>query len=206
MEQKDLYSLLERIASGISEMFGDNCETVIIDFNKINNPIVAINNGHVTSRKIGDSVSELGLKALADNKLEESLINYYAKTKDGRLIKCSTFNICSSHYRYSLGINFDCTYLTMAIGAMEDLIKTSQSVEDKFYDSSDVIIKEMIADAINYVGVSVSLMKKKDRIKAVKYLKDRGAFAIQRGVQIIASALHVSRYTVYNYIKELNRS
>lgn len=43
-----------------------------------------------------------------------------------------------------------------------------------------------------------------DVIKIVRFLDERGALLIQKGVQIIAEKLNVSRYTIYNYLNEIN--
>ena len=54
--------LLKQVAAGIAAQFGSSCEVVIHDLSR--NPdhsIVAIINGHVSGRKVGDGASnEIG--------------------------------------------------------------------------------------------------------------------------------------------------
>ena len=54
---------LKQIARGIAATFGSNCEVVVHDVSgKGNNStIVAIENGHVTGRKVGDGASQIAL-------------------------------------------------------------------------------------------------------------------------------------------------
>mgnify|MGYP002753195202 CR=1 FL=1 len=57
---------LFQLAKGISRQFGPNCEVVVhdLDSNDPNSSIVAIENGHVTGRKVGDGPSHVVLEAL----------------------------------------------------------------------------------------------------------------------------------------------
>ena len=49
-------NFLRHLAKGLADQFGPNCEVVIHDLsdNYKENSIVAIENGHVTNRKVGD--------------------------------------------------------------------------------------------------------------------------------------------------------
>lgn len=205
MNKKEYIDLLDRIAEGISKMFGNNCEVVVADLDNPDKSIISIYNGHVTGRKVGDSLSELGLKAMKDKHFDKDSINYHAKTKDGRLIKCSTFHINVSKKRLALGINFDYTNLAMAHSTLESLIRVEENIKDEFYSNPNEILDNMISDAVKLVGKPASLMNKEDRMKVVKYLDDRGALLVQKGVQIVAETLNVSRYTIYNYLNEINQ-
>lgn len=57
---------LTQIAKGLAGQFGENCEVVIHQINEdnINNSIVSIENGHVSSRHLGDGPSQVVLEAL----------------------------------------------------------------------------------------------------------------------------------------------
>ncbi|SDN07433.1 YheO-like PAS domain-containing protein [Dendrosporobacter quercicolus] len=62
-------NLLAQLARGIARQFGNNCEIVVHDLSRrsIDNSIVIIENGHVTSRKAGDGPSHEVLEALKEN-------------------------------------------------------------------------------------------------------------------------------------------
>lgn len=47
-------------------------------------------------------------------------------------------------------------------------------------------------------------MEKEDKIEIIKYLDQRGAFMIKGAVDQVADKLNVSRYTIYNYLKEID--
>ncbi len=45
MTRNEAFSMLDRMAKGIAEMFGSNCETVIHDLSDPLHPVLAIYNG-----------------------------------------------------------------------------------------------------------------------------------------------------------------
>ncbi|MEU5953079.1 helix-turn-helix domain-containing protein [Streptomyces sp. NPDC047525] len=68
-----------------------------------------------------------------------------------------------------------------------------------------------LADSLDHIllalerkrGVPLSDLDRKAKQEVVRILEARGAFAVRHGVETVAGALGVSRFTVYNY---LNRS
>lgn len=52
----------------------------------------------------------------------------------------------------------------------------------------------------------VHLMKKTHKIEVVRELDSRGFFTIREAVDLVAQRLKVSRFTVYNYLKEIEES
>ena len=57
--------LLKQIAAGIAAQFGSDCEVVVHDLSRHpDRCIVAIENGHVTGRKVGDGASRVVLEQM----------------------------------------------------------------------------------------------------------------------------------------------
>ncbi|AET69836.1 hypothetical protein Desor_4418 [Desulfosporosinus orientis DSM 765] len=204
MNQSEFIENLKRIAEGIAKTFGNNCEVLVADLDNPENAILDIQNGQVTGRKKGDSLSELGLHNIKTERTDTDLFSYSAKTGDGRLIKCTTVHLKWGKGNLALGINYDCTNIQMAVSSLESLIKIDFEINDEFHSNSNEMLDNLLADAFKLVEKPVSLMTKEDRIKIVRFLDERGALLIQKGVQIIAEKLNVSRYTIYNYLNEIN--
>ena len=61
---------LKQIAKGVAEQFGSNCEVVIHEITEKSaySSIVAIYNGHVTGRKLGDGPSHVVLEQLGSRR------------------------------------------------------------------------------------------------------------------------------------------
>ena len=114
--QLDFY---KRLAHAIALQFGDGCEVVVHDLQSADpdHSIVAIENGHVTGRKLGDGPSHVVLEALhaGPHKLEDRL-SYLTKTATGKVLKSSTVFIRDDGGRVIgiFAINFDITVLRAA--------------------------------------------------------------------------------------------
>ncbi|MFF1421548.1 helix-turn-helix domain-containing protein [Streptomyces sp. NPDC058280] len=53
-------------------------------------------------------------------------------------------------------------------------------------------------------GMPLAALDRKVKQSVVRTLEARGAFSVRHGVETVASALGVSRFTVYNYINYAN--
>ena len=115
--QTDFYA---RLAHAIAVQFGSNCEVVVHDL-ETNDPersIVAIENGHVTGRSVGDGPSHIVLDAVKAGKVHKlsDRLAYLTKTTDGRILRSSTVFIrnVDNVPVGILGINYDITVLAAA--------------------------------------------------------------------------------------------
>ena len=50
------------------------------------------------------------------------------------------------------------------------------------------------------LGAPLSDLSLEEKHRAVRMLDDRGAFTVRKGVEQVADALGVSRFTIYNYL------
>ena len=86
--------LMKRLALAITEQFGDNSEVVVHDLKGADSDhtIVAIENGHVSQRQLGDGPSRIVLETLQHKGGEApgDMRGYLTKTRDGRILKSST--------------------------------------------------------------------------------------------------------------------
>ncbi|WP_063730806.1 helix-turn-helix domain-containing protein [Streptomyces sp. RTd22] len=61
-------------------------------------------------------------------------------------------------------------------------------------------LDHILADLQRRHGVPLSALDRKTKQGIVRALEQRGAFTVRHGVETVASALGVSRFTVYNYL------
>ncbi|WP_324612852.1 helix-turn-helix domain-containing protein [Streptomyces specialis] len=64
-------------------------------------------------------------------------------------------------------------------------------------------LEHILAELRRRHGVPLEELDRRTKQQVVRTLETRGAFAMRHGVETVAAALGVSRFTVYNY---LNRS
>lgn len=78
------------------------------------------------------------------------------------------------------------------------------------WDGADVVAVRLpqLADSLDRIlaamerekGKSLAELDRKAKQEVVRVLEARGAFSVRHGVETVASALGVSRFTVYNYL------
>ena len=207
--------ILIQIAKGLAAQFGDNCEVVVHDLarNHIDNSIVHIEHGHVTNRKLGGSPSQAVLDALKhhDGPLPDQLA-YLTKTDTGRILKSSTIYISddAGKPRYVFSINFDITNLITLESTISSIVSCPSDTDAEKKEPKRIVqdvselLDELIDQSVALVGVPAALMTKEDKIKAINYLNDAGAFLITKSGDKVAKYFGISKYTLYSYV-EINK-
>lgn len=203
--------MLKQIAAALAAEFGHNCEVVIHDLSAHNmeHPIVHIENGHVTGRKVGDGPSKVVMEQIlnADEAPHDHLA-YLTRTPDGKVLKSSTIYIRNSKGKVTaiLSINFDISALLMVNGAISDLIETPQPQANGEEQERITIVnvndllEDLISQSVALVGKPVALMNKDDKVKAIQFLNKHGAFLITKSGDKVAKYFGISKYTLYSYI------
>lgn len=198
--------LLRQVAAGIAAQFGSSCEVVIHDLSKHpDHSIVAIVNGHVSGRKVGDGASHVVVEQLQSNDPEpKDQLCYLMKTPDGKILKSSTVYIRNSKGKVSaiLAINYDISKLLMVESAVRDLIsteETGQAEPEKIVNINDML-EDLIQQSVALVGKPVALMNKDDKVRAIRFLNQNGAFLVTKSGDKIAKYFGISKYTLYSYI------
>ena len=189
MPEASTLQFLFQLAKGIASQFGPNCEVVVhdLDSNDPESSIVAIENGQVTGRKVGDGPSHVVLETLRGDreKLQDHLC-YLTKTKDGKILKSTTI--------YML--------------AMENMLRQFTATEKESREPEAIsrnvsaLLDELIEQSVKLVGKPVALMHKEDKVKAIQFLNETGAFLITKSGDKVCKYFGISKYTLYSYIDE----
>ena len=64
------------------------------------------------------------------------------------------------------------------------------------------ILDHIISQTIQESGKLPENMKKKDFLKLIKFMDEKGVFLIKNSVDWVAKKLKLSKFTVYGYLKE----
>jgi len=198
---------LAQLAKGISQQFGSNCEVAVHNLceSYTDSSIIIIENGDVTGRKVGDGPSHVVLEALHgdQSKLQDHL-SYLTKTKDGRILKSTTIYIRDENRKVIgiFSINFDITGLLMVNNALKPLVtvESSEKEPEKIPQNVNDLLIELIEQSVQQVGKPVALMNKDDKIKAIQFLNNSGAFLITKSGDKVSKYFGISKYTLYSYI------
>ena len=168
--------------------------------------IVAIENGHVTGRKVGDGPSHVVLEQLGheDDSAKDQLA-YLTRTKDGKILKSSSVYIRDESGKVSgiLGINYDISMMQLFENSLHDFISADQHASrepERITLNVADLLDDLIRQADELVGKPVALMTKDDKVKAIRYLSNSGALLITKSGDKIAKHFGISKYTLYSYL------
>lgn len=202
---------LKKIAHGITQQFGQNCEVVIHDLRgrSLENTIAFIENGHVSGRAVGDGPSQVVLEARGRKASEiETKFGYLTRTKDGRILKSTTVfmgNPETDHIDYVMSINHDITSLMTIDSAVRSLIATGEEEghrkrPEKITQNVNDLLDDLIDRSVDLIGKPVALMSKDEKVTAIRFLNDAGAFLITKSGDKVSKFFGISKYTLYSYI------
>lgn len=197
---------LRRIAKGIAAQFGNNCEVVVHEISErsTSNSVVAIENGHVSGRKLGDGPSQVVLERLGKEEVcPEDHLCYLTRTPDGKLLKSTTVYIPDEEGKVGaiFGVNFDISAMVMAEQALSSftMMQDLNSPARITHNVSD-LLDDLIEQSDRLVGKPVALMTKEDKVRAIQFLNDHGALLITKSGDKIANHFGISKYTLYSYL------
>ncbi len=198
--------MLRQVAHGIAAQFGSGCEVVVHDLSRHpDHTIAVIVNGHVSGRKEGDGASSVVIEQLQSHDPDPNdHLSYLTRTPDGKILKSSTMYIRNSRGKVDaiLSINFDISRLMIVESALHDLTATPEAPQtepEKIVKIED-LLDDLIQQSVALVGKPVALMNKDDKIKAIHFLNQNGAFLVTKSGDKIAKYFGISKYTLYSYI------
>ena len=198
------------LVDAIAGTFGPHCEVMLHDLSRPDRSIVAIANGHVTGRGVGDALPDADLYQLSRRHADsDTVVGYRAHTGDGRPLRSTTvfFRDERGDAYAALGINVDLS-LVRAFGAQLDYL-----LQDGTFEKTSPIeprsvrhlVRDLVEEAIALTGKAADQLDRDDRIRIARHLEERGAFSIRRSVATVARMLGVSRVAMYTYIEEAKR-
>jgi len=207
-EDHKILHIISTIVEGIGRQFGKFCEVVLFSLEDFENAIVAIKNGQVTGRSVGGPMTNCALSAFkkADMTRDDVSEPFYNKRKDGKTLK-STTTIIRNFQGKVIGflcINFDISApFAEVIESLLDHISGAKEFSEQFpataKDLVDTSFNEVMEEIHRRTGISPTQKNK----LVVEALYKRGVFHVKNAIDIVADKLGVSRYTIYNYIREV---
>lgn len=203
---------------GLARAFGKNCEVILHDIQDLEHSIVSIENGHVTGRKVGAPMTDLGLYFLTSDLFKDTdyVANYQTESKDGKKLKSSTIFIRDNDRKIIgfLCINFNLETIVNIAREIEEFCNIQNNLnsvgnnikekrEESFSNSIDELMERLFSKAQQRIGKDIGKMHKEDKIEMVRYLQKHGIFLVKDAIDRLSEKLNVSRFTIYNYLAEI---
>ena len=198
---------MDDVAAALAAQFGSNCEVVVHDLESQDpaHSIVHIENGHVTGRKVGDGPSNVVLEQImSHNEDPQDCLGYLCRTDGGKVLKSSTVYVRSPGGAVSgiLSINFDISALLMVEQAVSGITSTpcGRREENIAVVNVNDMLDGLIEQSVALVGKPAALMNKDDKVRAIQFLSQHGAFLVTKSGDKVAKYFGISKYTLYSYI------
>jgi predicted transcriptional regulator YheO len=198
------------IVRGLAEMFGPDCEVVLHDVRRLPHSIVAIENGGVSGRTLGDVPTDRMLRSLRSTD-EAQDVRLYLSSHEGKTLKSLAVTLRDEDGEpYGLlGLNHDISEIVQTQRTLANFTAVARlgggaPVEGEIFagDIRDVVAG-MVTQIVGEMGKAPAAMTREEKMEVVKRLEERGAFLVKRSAEQIAAALDLSRYTIFAYLKEI---
>ena len=193
-----------KLLPAFSAVLGGCCLVVLRSAAEKTYPCIAVENGAINQTSIGDPAPNFIIDAIGDEDRsgQRNIIGpYITKSQDEHAIKCVVYMIRNSEKQ--------------VIGCLCIGIDLSMPV-NVFFESLMLKVDEGLAEGISEPkrsAVPARAQEKAGNVKGlsaternrmiVQQLKDENIFSVRGAVSIVANELGVSRYTIYNYLKDI---
>ncbi len=200
------------VARGLAQMLGPDYEIVLHDITDPEHSVIAIENGHITGRKVGAPLTDLGLYILRSEKFKnvDVVPNYMTTTSDGRILRSTTIFIRDESEKIIgfLCINFDTTKISMFKQVIDQQL-SFQKLEDlaganheKFAGRVEELLNEAVQQVKSLTGKPLRYATKEEKINVLRKLDEKGFFLLKGAVDLLAKEMGNSKFTVYAYLRE----
>ena len=206
-EKAYLLNFVSKLVDALGQTFGKYCEIVVHDFNSPESSIIAIANGALTGREVGDTLDSLGFQLLKTHPASD-LLNYRTKTKEGKELRSSSIFLRDGKGQIfgALCVNVDISGLLKAQEWFQEALGSAgATIDERFERSVDEVLETLIQNAISSIGKNPADMTRDEKVAIVAYLETKGAFLIRYSVERVAELLGMTKYTIYNYLDEIRK-
>lgn len=199
------------MAQVLSDMFAPVLETVVHDLQNPEESIIAIFNGHLTGRKVGDPATDLG-RQLKEGEFPDLVVGYENMSPNGQKLKSSSVAIRNENGDLLgvMGLNFDVSYFEQFGKFVEQFISGHRnehvlqaehfhSMAPQQVNTPHEDIKEAIDQYLIAKNWNTRILSNVEKRELVELLYQNGYFKNRSAVTIIANELGLTRTSVYNY-------
>lgn len=204
----------------IGKALGENVEVALHDLSAENGEIIAIYNGEMSGRKIGDPLTSLGEHILETNQYlhKEYVTNYKSLSNSGKVLRSSSYFIKDDNHHLigmlCLNVNIsDYEYLNatiqriLGIDMQENLEYKREAPIEILSNSLEMTISQSVANALKEMGypnyIEHGRLNADEKMMIIRMLNEQGIFNVKGAIPIVAKELSSSEPTIYRYLKKI---
>lgn len=191
---------------GMTKLFYPHVEAVLHDLNT--GAIAALYN-NLSKRSVGDRSAISKFVGDSVDAFPDVFEPYYKTNWDGKKFKCISITIRDGHGKpIALAcLNFDTSVVTDINHSLQQLLgvasKEAQNPIEQFTENWQERVNECIGNYLKQHNTTLKALTKNQKREAVNRLYNHGLFNYRNAALYISAQLHISRATVYNYLKEI---
>lgn len=219
-EKVESYIPLVKFIAGVC---GPRCEVALhYMVEDIAHSIIAIENGYVTGRKVGDGFVDFATDKLLQDPNRHFMLNKSGKTtNDNKVLRFSTFKIHSDNDPDEVIGYLNATIDISDYVKIRNIITSELFIDNGYYTDGNVInggmhalslsdtLESIYQHALEQTGCSdtdMDSVSKDDKMRIISILKENNLFEIKGAVNFIAKKINMSEPSVYRYLKEIKNN
>ena len=197
--------------------FDSNTEIVLYSLDNIKSSIIAVHNGHISGKKIGDPLSSFAISKLKDKGKEGPpyYLNHISLSKDKTPLRSNTFFILdkAGKPRGVITISTDVAKyqkaadLLLALASMPNMENGNSNAIDleRLQSTPKDLIMDIIYDVTSKKEIEPSRLLPEEKLEVVRRLNNENFFLMKGAVNQIATILDSSEATIYRYLSKVNK-
>lgn len=193
------------VLEGIVKLFHPHVEAVLHDLKT--GTIAAIYND-LSKRKAGDRSAISKFVGDSIDEFPDVFEPYHKINWDGKKFKCVSITV-RDNKRKPIGLmcfNFDTSVFDSINQSLSELLsvatKQALSPIEQYTQDWQARVNECIGNYLKENHTTLPALTKEQKREAVNRLYSHGLFNYRNAAAYVSEQLHVSRATVYNYLKE----
>jgi predicted transcriptional regulator YheO len=218
---KKIFEPYIKLASFFAKIYGPRCEVLLHDLEDLDHTIVAIENSHVTGRKVGGKITDFGLNLLLDEKWRDRdyIVNYEGRSLvDDKPLRTSTFFIRDEKNRVVglMVVNVDISefvalkaIVDREVTMSEDMLSNTfeNEVTENFLRSLEEIKQTMFQKALEKTELDKAFhagaLGTEEKKQVMASLYQMNYFNLKGAVAETAAMLDISAPTIYRYLRAI---
>ena len=214
-----------KLTEFLGMVLGPDFEVVLHDISEQDTSIIAIANGHISGRTIGEPLTDFARQKIEERAYdtEDSIINYPGIVTDKQnIIRSSIFFIKDQHGTLQglLCVNYDDSRHRALIDKLLKFRHPDSYVEsnfvynvekasaepkpsfvlESFQESASTVTYNTINQVVRENNVPVKRLTMEEKLSIISALDKKGVFLLKNAIKEVAEQLDCSTATLYRYI------
>lgn len=206
----------------LGSLLGKHYEIVLYELKEKGSGIIAIENSHISRRKVGDGLTDLLLKFIKEETYRKNEFQTnYTCISNGRKLRGSTYFIMEGDILVGLlCINFDLeTFVELDIKLLQFANIAQETISDSLANSAGIsgnnietilssvteLCEKEIEEYTKKCNLHIGQFTQEDKLKIIDSLNQKGVFLIKGIVPDVARLIGSSDVSIYRYLGKLNK-